>query len=161
MKLIKLLKPVNKEEIMALGIDPLLEHRFPNIPIYATVADYLGKVYLDYFWKDKVKYLKIGFTQYKETVDRKIKAHECFVNGTDTWVETSMYEYFDDYKPAKSIQNKKEIAEKCEEDIKIAFNSVSKPAKLPKMNGMSEIYVWTKQLDTIARQLMDKNQYKG
>jgi|TARA_B100000035_G_C20933114_1_gene523968 hypothetical protein len=161
MKLIKLLKPVNKKEIMSLGIEPLLEHRFPNIPLYATVDGWLGKVYLDYFWKDKIKYLKIGFTQFKETVDRKIKAHECFVNGTDKWVETSMYEYFDKYKPAKSIQNRKEIAIKCEKKIKDIFNEISKPADLPKMNGMSEIFVWTKQLDTIARKLMDKNQYKG
>lgn len=161
MKLIKLLKPVNKEEIMSLGLQPLLEHRYPNIPLYDKVEAWLGKVYLDYFWKDGIKYLKIGFTQFKETVDRKIYSHQAFVKGWDDWVETSMYEYFDKYKPAKSIQNKKEIAEKCEEDIKIAFNRVSKPAKLPKMSGMSEIYVWTKQLDTIARQLMDKNQYKG
>ena len=146
---------------MSLGIDSLLEQRYPNIPLYARVDNWLGKVYLDYFWKDKVKYLKIGFTQYKETVDRKIKAHEAYVKGEDKWVETSMYEYFDKYKPAKSIQNKVGIAEQCENDIKKAFNSISKPAKLPKMNGMSEIYVWTKQLDTIARQLMDKNQYKG
>ena len=135
MKLIKLLKPINKKEIMSLGIEPLLEHRFPNIPLYATVDGWLGKVYLDYFWKDKIKYLKIGFTQFKETVDRKIKAHQCFVNGTDKLA--------------------------CEKTIKEVFNKISKPADLPKMNGMSEIFVWTKQLDTIARKLMDKNQYKG
>ena len=45
MKLIKLLKPINKKEIMSLGIEPLLEHRFPNIPLYATVDGWLGKVY--------------------------------------------------------------------------------------------------------------------
>ena len=72
-----------------------------------------------------------------------------------------MYEYFDKYKPAKSIQNRKEIALACEKTIKEVFNKISKPADLPKMNGMSEIFVWTKQLDTIARKLMDKNQYKG
>ena len=67
---LQLLKPVNKEEIMSLGIESLLEQRYPNIPLYSRVDNWLGKVYLDYFWKDKVKYLKIGFTQYKETVDK-------------------------------------------------------------------------------------------
>ena len=53
------------------------------------------------------------------------------------------------------------VSIKCEKKIKDIFNEISKPADLPKMNGMSEIFVWTKQLDTIARKLMDKNQYKG
>lgn len=146
---------------MALGIDPLLEQRFENIPLFATVDNWLGKVYLDYFWKDSTKYIKIGFTQYKETVDRVIKNHEAFVKGWDKWVQTSMFEHFDKVKTAKSIQNRVEIAEQCEKDILKAWNSVSSPADLPKMNGMSEIFVWTKQLDTIARELMEKNKYRG
>ena len=146
---------------MALGIDPLLEQRFKNIPLFATVDKWLGKVYLDYFWKDSTKYIKIGFTQYKETVDRVIRNHEAFVKGWDKWVTTSMFEHFDDFKTAKSIQNRVEIAEQCEKDILKAWNSVSSPADLPKMNGMSEIFVWTKQLDTIARELMEKNKYRG
>ena len=146
---------------MAIVPEELLDKRYDleKVPLYETVQDWLGKVYLNYFMKDGTRYIKIGTTQYKETVDRVIRNHQAYLEKWDNWVETSMFEYFDEYTPGKSIQNKKEIVEKCEKDILKAWNSVSKPADIPKMNGMSEIFVYTKQLDTIARQLMDKNKF--
>ena len=148
---------------MAIVPEELLEKRYDlnKVPLYETVQDWLSKLYLNYFIKDGVKYIKVGKTQYKETVDRVIRNHQAFTEGWDKWVETSMYAYFDSYTPGKSMQNKKEIIEKCEQDILKAWNSVANPASLPKMNGMSEIFIYSKQLDTIARQLMDKNKYTG
>ena len=148
---------------MAIVPEELLDKRYDlkKVPLFETVQDWLSKLYLNYFEKDGVRYIKIGKTQYKETVDRVIRNHQAFVEGWDKWVETSMFEYFDKYTPGKSMQNKKEIVEKCEQDILKAWNSVSKPATLPKMNGMSEIFVYSKQLDTIARQVMERNKYRG
>ena len=62
---------------------------------------------------------------------------------------------------AKSVQNRAPIVEKCEKDILKAWNKWSSPADLPKINGMSEIFVYTKQLDAIARKYMEKIRYNG
>ena len=161
MKLVKLLKPVNEKEIMALEIDDLLKLRYKNTPLFEEVEGWLGKVYLNYFKKDGVRYIKIGKTKYVETIDRIIRNHQAYKKGWDDWVETSMWEYFDEVKSAKSVQNRAPIVEKCEKDILKAWNKWSSPADLPKINGMSEIFVYTKQLDAIARKYMEKIRYNG
>lgn len=161
MKLIKLLKPVNKKEIMSLGIDPLLEKRYKNIQLFKEVGSDFRKGYLKYFTKDGVKYMKVGKTDYEETVDRIIRNHQAFVQGWDSWVETSMFEYFDTYTPGASFKNLRYKVDNWEKGLLNALKKYSSPADLPKMNGMSEIFVWTKQLDAIARNYINKNRYKG
>ena len=139
----------------------LMENRFNNIPLYETVPKFLMKLYLVVFELEidgKVeKFIKVGTTSYKDILDRFIRNHEAFHKGWDAWTKTSMYLHFDTLMPHASVQNKKEIIEKGEKDILIAWKKYGPPAEIPKMNGMSEIFPYTRQRAMIARDWISKN----
>ena len=143
----------------------LMENRYEGIPLYQKVPHFLKKLYLVVFEKEidgKVeKFIKVGTTTFKEILDRFIFNHHAFVKGSDEWTTTSMYLYFDTLMPHASVQNKVEIINKGEEDILRAWRKYGAPTDLPKINGMSEIFPYTKQRAQIARDWINKNRWNG
>lgn len=146
----------------AVNLDKtLMENRNPDIPMWKKVKNKYRKIYLFSFEKliedQTVNFLKIGVTDYYEAWDRILANQAAFKQGLDVWVETSMYEYFDKVSICASAMVTKGIANKIEEDIKKAWGDDE--FKLPKMNGMSEIKIYSDQRYAIAKSLIEKNRY--
>ena len=148
---------------MKLDYKILLEKRNDDFEIYEHLPNWLRKVYIFRFEKViegvNKKFIKVGKTDFKEVHDRLIFNHHAFVEGIDKWVDTSMFEYFDELIILSSVQLKTTIADKLEKDILRAWGGKS-DVKLPKLGGMSEIFSWTKQRETIAREAFEKKRYK-
>ena len=139
----------------------LIENRNSQIPMWKKVKYKYRKIYLFSFEKliedQTVNFLKIGVTDYYEAWDRILANQAAFKQGLDDWVETSMYEYFDKVSICASAMVAKDIANKIEKDIKKAWGDDE--FKLPKMNGMSEIKIYSDQRYAIAKSLIEKHRY--
>jgi hypothetical protein len=139
----------------------LIENRNSQIPMWKKVKYKYRKIYLFSFEKliedQTVNFLKIGVTDYYEAWDRILANQAAFKQGLDDWVETSMYEYFDKVSICASAMVAKDIANKIEKDIKKAWGDDE--FKLPKMNGMSEIKIYSDQRYAIAKLLIEKHRY--
>ena len=138
----------------------LLEKRNPSTELWKKVPDWARKVYVFQFTKDEEKFLKVGVTDYMEAYDRVIANHSIFKQGKEQdWVETTMYEYFDDIKIMTSAMLPKDKANKLEEVI--LTNWGDQDLKLPKMKGMSEFRKYNYPRLRQARAIIDENRYKG
>lgn len=138
----------------------LLEKRNPSTKLWTKVPNWARKVYVFQFTKDEEKFLKVGVTDYMEAYDRVIANHAIFKEGKEKdWVETTMYEYFDDIKIMTSAMLPKDKANKLEEVI--LTNWGDQDLKLPKMKGMSEFRKYNYPRLRQAREIIDENRYKG
>ena len=138
----------------------LLEKRNPSTELWKKVPDWARKVYVFQFTRDGKKFLKVGVTDYMEAYDRVIFNHAIFKEGKEQdWVETTMYEYFDDIKIMASAMLTKDKANKLEEVI--LTNWGDQDLKLPKMKGMSEFRKYNYPRLRQARAIIDENRYKG
>lgn len=138
----------------------LLEKRNPSTNLWQTVPDWARKVYVFQFTRNEEKYLKVGVTDYMEAYDRVIANHSIFKQGKEKdWVETSMYEYFDDIQIMVSAMLPVDKAMKLEEVILKAWGEID--LKLPKMKGMSEFRKYSYPRLKQARAIIDENRYKG
>ena len=89
-----------------------------------------------------------------------IANHSIFKQGKEKdWVETTMYEYFDDIKIMVSAMLTKEKADGVEKIILKEWGD--QDLKLPKMKGMSEFRKYTYPRLKQARAIIDDVRWKG
>lgn len=135
--------------------------RRPGTKFLEKVPDWAHRVYLVTFRRtiDGVEesYIKIGITSYTEVLDRILVAHQAFLEGRDSWVLTSMYEYFHNGSVIASAQLPTDKARELEKEVLEKWGP--QDLDLPKMNGMSEIRKYTPQRYAIAKNLIQKNRY--
>jgi len=138
----------------------LLEKRNPSTELWQTVPNWARKVYVFQFTRNDEKFLKVGVTDYLEAYDRVIANHSIFKQGKEKdWVETTMYEYFDDIKIMVSAMLTKDKADGVEKIILKEWGE--QDLKLPKMKGMSEFRKYTYPRLKQARAIIDDVRHKG
>ena len=143
-----------------LSIDYIIEKRSPATELWAKVPSWARKVYVFQFTKGSEKFLKVGVTDFMEAYDRVLFNHGIFKEGKEKdWVETTMYEYFDDIKIMASAMIKKETADKTEKIILKGWGD--QDLKLPKMKGMSEFRKYSYARFKLARAIIDDVRWKG